>query len=106
MQIEELDLSYCKLADTGAHAIGAFLSMHRNLRTLRLVNNNIGPSGVAGIIHGILIAESSALRDLDIRLNPLEEEGANYVCAREYECLLSYLSPFAFGFILNRRYGT
>jgi len=88
VQIEELDLSYCKLADTGAHAVGAFLSMHQNLRTLHLVNNNIGPSGVAGIIHGILTAESSALKNLNVRLNPLLEEGANYICAREYACFV------------------
>ncbi|RLU19080.1 hypothetical protein DMN91_009438, partial [Ooceraea biroi] len=79
--IEELDLSHCKLADTGAHAVAEFLSMHRKLRTLHLVNNNVGPSGVAGIIHGILKAKSSALRDLNLRLNPLEDAGANHICA-------------------------
>lgn len=84
IQIEELELSHCKLADTGAHAVGEFLSMHRRLRTLYLVNNNVGPSGVAGIIHGILKAKSSALRYLDFRLNPMQDEGANHICAREY----------------------
>jgi hypothetical protein len=101
-QIEELDLSYCKLADIGAHAIGAFLSINQHLRTLRLVNNNVGPSGMAGIIRGILIAKSSALRDLDVRLNPVLDEGANYVCAREYEYLSSYLSHFRFWFHLEQ----
>ncbi|KMQ96319.1 T-complex-associated testis-expressed protein 1 [Lasius niger] len=79
--IEELDVSHCKLMDTGAHAVGEFLSMHRKLRTLNLTNNNIGPIGVAGIVHGILKASSTALKNLDLRLNPLQDEGADHVCA-------------------------
>ncbi|XP_011862979.1 PREDICTED: T-complex-associated testis-expressed protein 1-like [Vollenhovia emeryi] len=79
--IEELDLSHCKLTDTGAHAVGEFLSMHRRLRTLHLANNNIGPDGVAGIVHGLMKASSTALKNLDLRLNPLENEGTNHICA-------------------------
>lgn len=87
-QIEEVDLSHCKLADTGAHATGEFLSMHRRLKTLYLVNNNVGPSGAAGIIHGLLKATSSALTSLNLRLNPLQDEGAFHICAREYAFLV------------------
>ncbi|XP_050446772.1 dynein regulatory complex subunit 5-like [Cataglyphis hispanica] len=79
--IEELDVSHCKLMDTGAHAVGEFLSMHRKLKTLHLTNNNIGPSGVAGIVFGILKGTSTALKNLNLRLNPLQDEGANHVCA-------------------------
>ncbi|GAB1866311.1 T-complex-associated testis-expressed protein 1 [Camponotus japonicus] len=79
--IEELDVSHCKLMDTGAHAVGEFLSMHRKLKTLHLTNNSIGPIGVAGIVHGILKASSTALKNLDLRLNPLQDEGADHVCA-------------------------
>ncbi|XP_011701504.1 PREDICTED: T-complex-associated testis-expressed protein 1-like isoform X2 [Wasmannia auropunctata] len=79
--IEELDLSHCKLMDNGAHAVGAFLSMHRKLRILHLANNNIGPNGVSGIVHGLMKASSTALKNLDLRLNPLENEGTNHICA-------------------------
>ncbi|XP_029159662.1 dynein regulatory complex subunit 5-like [Nylanderia fulva] len=79
--IEELDVSHCNLMDTGAHAVGEFLSMHRKLRTLHLTNNNIGPIGVAGVVHGILKASSCALKNFDLRLNPLLDEGAHHVCA-------------------------
>ncbi|XP_018352866.1 PREDICTED: LOW QUALITY PROTEIN: T-complex-associated testis-expressed protein 1-like [Trachymyrmex septentrionalis] len=79
--IEELDLSHCKLKDKGAHAVGEFLSRHQNLKILHLTNNNIGPIGVAGIVHGLLKASSTALKHLDFRLNPLQTEGANHICA-------------------------
>ncbi|KYN01070.1 T-complex-associated testis-expressed protein 1 [Cyphomyrmex costatus] len=79
--IEELDLSHCKLMDNGAHAVGEFLSMHRKLSSLYLTNNNIGPNGVAGIVHGLIKASSTALKHLDLRLNPLQNEGANHICA-------------------------
>ncbi|XP_024868822.1 dynein regulatory complex subunit 5-like [Temnothorax curvispinosus] len=79
--IEELDLSHCKLMDTGVHAVGEFLSMHQKLRTLHLANNNIGPIGVAGIVHGLMKANTTALKDLDLRLNPIQNEGANHICA-------------------------
>ena len=87
MQIEELDLSHCKLKDKGAHAVGEFLSRHQNLKILHLTNNNIGPIGVAGIVHGLLKASSTALKHLDFRLNPLQTEGANHICARKFNIL-------------------
>ncbi|EFN89387.1 hypothetical protein EAI_16182 [Harpegnathos saltator] len=70
--------------DTGAHAVGEFLSIHQKLKTLHLANNNIGSTGLAGIIHGILKRKSSSLKNLDLRLNPLQDEGANHVCARKF----------------------
>lgn len=69
--------------DTGAHAVGEFLSMHRKLQILHLANNSIGPDGAAGLVHGILKASSTALKNLDLRLNPLQDEGANHICARK-----------------------
>lgn len=84
MQIEKLDLSHCKLMDTGAHAVGEFLSMHQKLKTLHLANNNIGPNGVAGIVYGLIKASSTALKNLDLRLNPLQTKGINYICARKF----------------------
>jgi len=82
--------------DNGAHAVGEFLSMHRKLRTLHLANNNIGPNGVAGIVYGLMKASSTALKNLDLRLNPLQNEGANHICARKFANILQYC------LILNR----
>ncbi|XP_028050983.2 dynein regulatory complex subunit 5 [Monomorium pharaonis] len=79
--VEELDLSHCKLMDIGAHAVGEFLSMHQGLSTLHLTNNNIGPDGVAGIVYGLMKAKSINLKNLDLRLNPLQNEGLNHICA-------------------------
>lgn len=76
-----LDLSHCKLSDTGAHAIGEFLTIHKCLKELHLTNNEIGPGGVAGIIHGLLQDSSTPLKHLDLRLNPLRDEGGIHICA-------------------------
>jgi len=77
--------------DTSAHAVGEFLSMHQRLRTLHLANNNIGPIGVAGIVHGLIKANSTALKNLDLRLNPLQNEGINHICARKYIIMSSVM---------------
>ncbi|XP_011064074.1 PREDICTED: T-complex-associated testis-expressed protein 1 [Acromyrmex echinatior] len=79
--IEELDLSHCKLMDNGAYAVGEFLSSHQKLKILHLANNNIGPNGVAGIVYGLIKASSTALKHLDFRLNPLQIEGTHHICA-------------------------
>ncbi|KAG7202309.1 hypothetical protein KM043_018641 [Ampulex compressa] len=78
--VQELNLSHCKLGDTGAQAVGEFLSMHQQLRVVHLANNNIGPSGSAGLVYGLL-KRSSLLRHLDLRLNPLRDAGAAHICA-------------------------
>lgn len=76
-----LDLSHCKLADTGAHAIGEFLRIHKRIKELHLVNNGIGPNGLAGIVHGLLQDSSAPLKYLNLRLNPLRDEGGVHICA-------------------------
>ncbi|XP_053985830.1 dynein regulatory complex subunit 5 isoform X1 [Hylaeus volcanicus] len=79
--IEEMDFSHCKLSDKGAHAVGEFLSMHKGLKVLHLANNDIGPDGVAGVVYGLLKADGSVLKHLDLRLNPLLDSGMVHVCA-------------------------
>ncbi|XP_012281208.1 T-complex-associated testis-expressed protein 1 [Orussus abietinus] len=80
-RIEELDLSHCKLGDTGAHAIGEFLTIHKRLKVLKLANNMIGSSGLAGIVYGLLQENSTPIKRLDLRLNPLQDEGGTHFCA-------------------------
>jgi len=58
------------------------------------VNNSIGPEGVAGLVHGILKASSTALKNLDLRLNPLQDEGANHICARKSKNIFLFLSEY------------
>ncbi|XP_011313832.1 T-complex-associated testis-expressed protein 1 [Fopius arisanus] len=79
--IQVLDLSHCKLEDTGAHAIGEFLKMHRRLKELYLINNDIRADGVSGIVHGLLQESSTPLRHLDLRLNPLRDDGGTHIAA-------------------------
>nr|XP_031832237.1 dynein regulatory complex subunit 5 [Nomia melanderi] len=77
--ITEIDFSHCKLGDRGAFVLGEFLSMH-NARVLRLVNNNIGPKGASGLVHGTMKREP-VLKHLDLRLNPLQDDGIAHLCA-------------------------
>ncbi|XP_063978515.1 dynein regulatory complex subunit 5-like [Diachasmimorpha longicaudata] len=79
--IQVLDFSHCKLGDTGAHAIGEFLKIHRSLRELNLTNNDIKGAGVAGIVHGLIQGSSTPLRHLDLRLNPLRDDGGIHIAA-------------------------
>ncbi|XP_024943509.1 dynein regulatory complex subunit 5-like [Cephus cinctus] len=79
-RIEILDLSHCKLGDTGAHAVGEFLTKHRRLKELHLANNKIGESGVAGIVYGLLQQNSTPLKHLNLRLNPLRDAGGAHIC--------------------------
>lgn len=84
MQLFEIDLSHCKLGNTGAHAIGAYLDQNRRLKILRLGDNKIGPDGAAGIVFGLLQERSAPLKILDLRLNPLMDAGGSHICAREF----------------------
>nr|XP_050845436.1 dynein regulatory complex subunit 5 isoform X1 [Vespula vulgaris] len=79
--LEELDFSHCKLFDLGAQAVAEFLSLHKRLKVLRLVNNMIGSEGIAGIVNVLLERKSVVLSHLDLRLNPLGEAGGAHICA-------------------------
>nr|XP_034188153.1 dynein regulatory complex subunit 5-like [Osmia lignaria] len=79
--IEEIDFSHCKLGDKGAYAIGEFLRVHKNLKIIHLANNDIGPEGVSGIMNGLLKREDSILKHLNLKLNPLLDDGVVHVCA-------------------------
>ncbi|KAL2725142.1 dynein regulatory complex subunit 5 isoform X1 [Vespula squamosa] len=79
--LEELDFSHCKLFDLGAHAVAEFISLHKRLKVLRLVNNMIGTDGIAGIVYVLLERKSIILKHLDLRLNPLGEAGGDHICA-------------------------
>ncbi|XP_048509429.1 dynein regulatory complex subunit 5 [Athalia rosae] len=79
--VVEMDLSHCKLGDAGAQAIGEYLTMNKRLRILHLANNYIGASGVQGIVYGLLQESATPLRSLNLRLNPITDEGGAHICA-------------------------
>ncbi|CAD1474237.1 unnamed protein product, partial [Heterotrigona itama] len=81
--IEEMDFSHCKLADKGAQAVGEFLCQKKkkNIKTLHLANNEIGAEGVAGIVYALLKTEDATLQHLNLKLNPLLDDGAFHMCA-------------------------
>lgn len=85
IQLVELDLSHCELGDEGAHAVGAYLVLSR-VKILNVANNRIGASGMAGIALGLLKDDERepCLRRLNLRLNPLGDEGASHLAAREF----------------------
>ncbi|KAF3423407.1 hypothetical protein E2986_01732 [Frieseomelitta varia] len=78
--IEEMDFSHCKLADKGALAVAEFLSQ-KKIKILHLANNDIGAEGVAGIVYGLLKTEHTILQHLNLKLNPLLDNGAFQTCA-------------------------
>lgn len=92
-----MDLSHCKLGDDGAKTVGAFLAQHNNrrLKTLHLANNNIGPSGLAGIVQGLLQNGSMPLQRLNLRLNPLRDEGGDHICSRMFLIYSFTFTPIA-----------
>lgn len=51
--LEELEISYCLLNDQSGLMLGKFLSVHPNLKALRVPGNNIGVEGIRGISYGL-----------------------------------------------------
>lgn len=78
-----MDLSHCKLGDLGAQAVGEYLTMNKRLKVLQLANNYIGANGVQGIVHGLLQESATPLKSLNLRLNPIADDGGAHICARE-----------------------
>ena len=62
-----LDLSYNKISDSGARAIGKFLNGHSKLIHLNLCGNQIRGPGASAISHAL--QKNTTLRTLNIRLN-------------------------------------
>ncbi|KAL7290148.1 hypothetical protein TKK_0015862 [Trichogramma kaykai] len=88
VSISEIDFSHCRMGDGGAQAIGGFFTSRPricHLKTLKLVDNNIGPEGIAGIVRGMLLVNEKrrgpAVRKLDLRLNPIGPEGAHHLAS-------------------------
>lgn len=74
-QLEELDLSHCKISDTGALCVCQYLEAGVNLKSLNLTNNGIGKIGAEGLGYAILKEGCTDLVELNLRLNPLGLDG-------------------------------
>lgn len=61
------DLSYNKLENGSARAIGKLLNGHSHLVSLDLTNNRISVQGAAAIAHAL--AKNETLKSLSLRLN-------------------------------------
>nr|XP_023029466.1 T-complex-associated testis-expressed protein 1-like [Leptinotarsa decemlineata] len=74
--IVELDLSNCQIGDKGALCVAKFLQVHPFIKILNLSNNLIGKIGAEGLGYTLLLSSCAPLVHLNLRLNPLETEGA------------------------------
>ncbi|XP_075250689.1 dynein regulatory complex subunit 5-like isoform X2 [Convolutriloba macropyga] len=75
--LEELDLSFNKIGDKGARAVGKLINNSKITR-LNLLDNQIGHQGMAAIAHAL--KKPTALKHLNLRLNRLGDEGAQSLC--------------------------
>ena len=64
--LEELDLSFNKIGDKGARAVGKLINNSKITR-LNLLDNQIGHQGMAAIAHAL--KKPTALKHLNLRLN-------------------------------------
>lgn len=62
-----IDLSYNKLGNSSARALGKLLNNHSALHTLSLIDNQIGAQGAAALAHAL--GKNSTLKNLNLRLN-------------------------------------
>ena len=67
--LEELDLSFNKIGDKGARALGKLINESK-IKSMNLLDNQIGPHGMAPIAHAL--KKPTHLKKLNLRLNKLE----------------------------------
>ncbi|KAF5308657.1 hypothetical protein FQR65_LT06118 [Abscondita terminalis] len=73
--LTELDLSHCAIGDQGALCVAKLITVHPNLRILKLNDNNIGKIGMEGIGFAILQKNSCPLVRLEVGMNTLGHDG-------------------------------
>jgi len=61
------DVSYNKLSNSSARALGKLLNNRSLLQHLNLIDNGIGPQGAAAIAHAL--GKNTTLKTLNLRLN-------------------------------------
>lgn len=70
-----LDLSHCKISDTGAIALGHYLVERQTISSLCLQNNFIGGHGAHGLAYAIEFLTLGILDSLNLKFNLIGDEG-------------------------------
>ncbi|CAG9769592.1 unnamed protein product [Ceutorhynchus assimilis] len=86
--VQVLDLSHCKIGDTGALCCAYLLKTGTNLKTLNLSNNDIGKIGSEGIGFAMLQGNCEMLHELNLRCNPLGTEGVMGIMRAVVRCAI------------------
>ncbi|KAF7270060.1 dynein regulatory complex subunit 5-like [Rhynchophorus ferrugineus] len=90
--LEILDLSHCKIGNKGALGISKF-TLENSVKEVILVNNRIGSKGIKALAYS-LTQTSQNIQKLNLRLNQLSDEAANWFIASltHPNCKLRWLS--------------
>lgn len=51
--IEELDFNHCKIGNYGMKALGGFISIHTNLKVVKIANNRFTEEGIQGVAYAL-----------------------------------------------------
>ncbi|XP_063616546.1 dynein regulatory complex subunit 5 [Cydia splendana] len=82
--IEELDFNHCKIGDYGMNALGGFISIHTNVKRVRVANNRF--KSVQGIAYALQMNPAAPIELLDFSLNPMSIECATMFAAAFVRC--------------------
>ncbi|CAH0727438.1 unnamed protein product, partial [Brenthis ino] len=84
--IEELDFNHCKIGDYGMKALGGFISIHKNVKRVKIANNRFKEVGVQGIAYALQMKPAAPIELIDFSLNPMSNECATIFAAAFVRC--------------------
>ncbi|KAG7310536.1 hypothetical protein JYU34_003321 [Plutella xylostella] len=84
--IEELDFNHCKIGDHGMKALGGFISLHNNIKVVRIANNRFGAVGARGLAYALQMKPAAPIELIDLSLNQLCLESACAMAAALVRC--------------------
>lgn len=76
--IEELDFNHCKIGDYGMKALGGFVSIHKNIKRVRIANNRFKEVGVQGIAYALQMKPVAPIELIGIHLFSSFLTSSNY----------------------------
>lgn len=79
--MEGVELTACFVGDTGAQAM-AMLIRRRGCREIGLAGNDIHAKGIKSIVSAVETLHASSIAVLDLRSNPIENEGLKCITKR------------------------
>ncbi|XP_075976153.1 dynein regulatory complex subunit 5-like isoform X2 [Anticarsia gemmatalis] len=63
--IEELDFNHCKIGNYGMKALGGFISIHNNVKVVRIANNRFKEVGIQGIAYALQMKPAAPIELLE-----------------------------------------